>query len=90
MLAQPLARKLNPHPHDIYRLSVPKKILQTVLLLAGFAARKNEGALLLDDENLTAFVVATARAHGVRALYLAALRAHGTRDGLADVVRRAT
>ena len=34
--------------------------------------------LVLDDENLTALVVATARANGVRKLDLAALRAYGT------------
>ena len=42
--------------------------------------------LVLDDENLTALVVATARANGVRKLDLAALRADGTGCRPAHVV----
>ena len=42
--------------------------------------------LVLDDENLTALVIATARANGVRKLDLAALRAYGTGCCPANVV----
>ena len=46
--------------------------------------------LVLDDENLSALVIAAARANGMRKLDLAALRANGTRSRLAYVVGRTT
>ena len=46
--------------------------------------------LVLDDENLTALVVAATRAHGVRKLDLAALRAHRARGHSANVIGAAT